>query len=196
MDVLRQHLDDRENLKAWQHATEPPAVRLIKFDAWARRELATRLDWSWAGAAKERRIEQARIYLERLVLGLWRRGWMLDGRRLADRITGMLDTVATYQRAGKVRAFWPYFTATVDRYVGLNSEELQAEAMRAGAAFGQALDAILRGTTPKAPTLPELIAQRADEVAQAKAPSLRAQLQQERRRHASRKAAATRLPGL
>ncbi len=175
MNVFSQLLDERDQAHDWQHAEQPPAARLLKFDAWSRKQLATRLDWTWAGSQREKRIEQARVYLEQLVLGLWRRGWFLDGRRLADRITGMLDTVASYQKTGKVREFWPYYKATVDRYVGLNSEELQAEAMRAGASIGQAMAAILKASNRTAPTLPELMAQRAQEVAQAKEETLRAQ---------------------
>lgn len=175
MNVFSQLLDDREQATDWQHTEQPPAARLLKFDAWSRKQLATRLDWTWAGSQREKRIEQARIYLEQMVLGLWRRGWFLDGRRLADRITGMLDTIAGYQKRGFVREFWPYYKAAVDRYVGLNSEELQAEAMRAGASVGQAMAAILKTTGRNAPTLPELLAQRAQEVAQAKEETLRAQ---------------------
>jgi hypothetical protein len=174
VNVFSQYLDAHEAALPWAHAEQPPESRLLKFDAWARSQLAARIDWAWAGPHKERRIEQARVYLERMVLDLWRRGWMLDGRRLAARITTMLDVVGSYQRAGKVRDFWPYFRATVDRYVGLNSEELQAEALRAGAAVGQALNAILKHAgAVRGPSLPELVAQRAQEVAEAKAESLR-----------------------
>ena len=63
-----------------------PAARLIKFDSWVRAELGKRLDWSWAGAQRERRIEQCRLCMEKLVLDLWRRGWMLDGKKLARHI--------------------------------------------------------------------------------------------------------------
>ena len=175
MNVIGQILECREQSTDWQHTQQPPAARLLKFDSWARRQLAERIDWTWAGAHRERRIEQARIYLERLVLALWRRGWMLDGNRLADRITGMLNTIASYQRAGKVRSFWPYFCATVDRYVGLNSEELQAETLRVGASVGQAMAAILKTAQRQCPTLPELLAQRAQEIDHAKEDTLRAQ---------------------
>ena len=188
MDVLNQYLADRESRHDWQHAEQPPEVRLIKFDTWSRKQLAERLDWTWAGPHKERRIEQARIYLERLVINLWRRGWMLDGKRLAARIEEMLDTVARYQRAGQVREFWPYFRATVDRYVGLNSEELQAETLRAGAAVGQALNAILKQAgVSRGPTLPELIADRAREIETVKTETLRAK---QARVRATRKADA------
>ena len=43
---------------------------------------------------------------------------MLDGKRLAARLEGVLDNIGAYQRAGKVADFWPYFRAGVDRYVG------------------------------------------------------------------------------
>lgn len=190
MNVFSQILDAREQAPDWQHTQQPPAARLLKFDAWSRRQLAERLDWSWAGPHRERRIEQARVYLERMVLGLWRRGWMLDGRRLADRITTMLDTIAAYQRAGRVRSFWPYFTATVDRYVGINSEELQAEAMQAGASVGQAMAALLKTAVRQGPTLPELMAQRAQEIDAAKVETLREQQARQRRALASQRAAA------
>ena len=176
MNILHQYLNNREHTQDWQHTEQPAEARLLKFDSWARHELTTRLNWDWAGEHKARRIEQARIYLERLVLDLWRRGWMLDGQRLAARITAMLDTVAAYQQAGKVRDFWPYYRAAVDRYVGLNSEELQAETWRCGGAIGQALAALLKqgGQQQRGPALPELIAQRTDEVVQAKAKTIRA----------------------
>ena len=169
------------------HGKMTDAERLLAFDRWCRKQLQARIDWTWAGAQKARRIEQARVYLERMILGLWRRGWMLDGARLAARITAMLDAVASYQRQGKVRAFWPYFCATVDRYVGLNSEELQAETLQAGAAVGQALAAILKNGSRHAQTLPELIAQRAAEIEAAKAETLR---EQQTRLRAARKADA------
>lgn len=175
MDFLAQRLDEREKSVDWHHTEQPPAARLLKFDAWARKELARRIDWTWAGSLKERRIEQARIYLEKLVLDLWRRGWMLDGERLAARLTAMLDTIGRYQKAGAVRDFWPYYCTTVRRYVGLNSEELQAETLRAGSSVGQAMAALLKSNARASSSLPELLAQRAGEVAVAKEETLREQ---------------------
>lgn len=156
-------------LVRWLNHGVAPEERLLSFDRWVSERLATRLDWAWAGALKEKRIEQCRIYLEKLVLGLWRRGWMLDGHRLAAHIDGVLERVATYQRSGKVREFWPYFQATVDRYVGANSEELQLEARSVGVHMGQIVKCF--GITRREhgvggkvyPALPELVAQRADE---------------------------------
>jgi hypothetical protein len=59
------------------------------------------------------------------------------------------------------------------RYVGVNSEEIQAEALRVGASIGQLLGP-LGLNKPRGPiTLPELLALRADEVAQAQELTLR-----------------------
>ena len=159
-----------------------PAARLIKFDSWVRAELAKRLDWSWAGAQRERRIEQCRLCLEKLVLDLWRRGWMLDGKKLARHIEALLEAVARQQTAGKVADFWSYFQASVNRYVGANAEELREEAMRAGTHVSQLLNVLGVRTTPAAVPLPELIAQRAAEVATAKEQTLREKLAQARSR--------------
>jgi hypothetical protein len=200
MDVFRHILDTRQTLtpedqrrasEAWQLNGQTPEARLLAFDRWLRQQLDQRLEWAWAGAAKEKRIEQCRIRLEQLVLDLWRRGWMLDGRRLARHLETVLDRVGTYQRAGKVQEFWAYFSATVDRYVGANAEEIQAEALRAGAHVGAVMSAILNNSAaPAAVPLPELLAQRSAEVAQSKAETLREKQARERARQAACKAAA------
>lgn len=199
MNVFNQFLDDRDNpagrqtddeLLVWLNHGNAPEVRLLKFDAWVGRQLATRLDWAWAGAGKAKRIEQCRVYLERLVLEMWRRGWMLDGKRLAAHIEKVLDAVGAYQRAGKVVEFWPYFRACVDRYVGANAEELRAEAIRVGSHVGDLLSALGVRGTGSGPSLPELVAQRADEVTKAKDATLRDKMARQRARDAACKADA------
>ncbi len=188
------HMHDRNvrngDLTAWLNAANRPEVRLLAFDRWAKEQLAKRLDWGWAGDSKEKRIEQCRIYLERLVLDLWRRGWMLDGKRLAGHIEKCLDAVGTYQRAGKVANFWAYFQASVDRYVGGNAEEIREEAMRVGSHVGQVLKAfgVERGAASAA--LPALVAQRAAEVADAKEATLREKQSRLRAKNAAQSAAA------
>lgn len=200
MDILGQFIDGREGqstedrrraAEAWQlSAGKAPEVRLLAFDRWVRIELSERLEWAWAGAQKERRIEQCRLRLEKVVLDLWRRGWMLDGKRLAARITELLDAVGAYQRKGQVRDFWSYFSASIERYVGANAEEIQAEAMRAGSHVGQLLNVLGIAAGAKVPTLPELLAQRADEVTTAKAETLREKLGRARAQNAACKADA------
>ena len=105
---------------------------------------------------------------------------MLDGERLAARITEMLDCIGKAQRAGQVRDFWPYFKAAVSRYVGLNAEEIQAKAMSTGAAIGAVFRQLTKGL-PAGPAMPELVAQRADETLRAK---VNRQKAQERRKQA------------
>lgn len=189
-----QSRDDRQReeklQQIWGTASNDPARRLLMFDAWIRRQLSARLDWTWANGQEVRRIEQCRLYLERLVLELWRRGWMLDGQRLAAHLIGVLDRIGKYQRAGKVAEFWPYFRATVDRYVGANAEEIQAEAMSAGAHIGQVLGALGVRRTASGQPLPELLARRRGEIADAKEETLRLKQSRLRRLQARGKAAA------
>ncbi len=215
MDVLAQFLDDREAAAGraahqarrdalWMKVDLPEEVRVAGYDAWVRAELAARLDWTWAGdeAKRLKRIEEARVYLERLPRELNRRGWLLDGKDLAQHVVAVLDQMATYQRKDAVRDFVPYFRACVDRYVGLHAEELREQAMRIGRHVGQMLrnfGIMMReqGTVGKVyPAMPELVAQRAAEVGQAKAETLREKLARQRRRQAACKADAPTLPGL
>ncbi len=83
-----------------------------------------------------------------------------------------MDAVAKYQKEGKIKEFWPYFCATIDRYVGVNSEEIQVESKRIGATV-QTLVSELSKLIPIPPSLPELVARRAEEVANAQEGSLR-----------------------
>lgn len=147
---------------AWFNRQRSPEVRLLAFDAWTRGELAKRLDWEWAGAAREKRIEQCRLQLHTVCKQLFKRGWMLDGGRLARRIEELLDAVAKYQRTGKVLDFWSYYKAAVDRYVGANAEELREEALSAGLHVGQVFAQLTR-QLPAGASIPELVAQREDE---------------------------------
>lgn len=159
--AAKQTARDRDAL-LWLNQGVAPEKRLLAFDRWLLRELDKRLDWTWAGAHKEKRLHQCRVQIDGMVIALWRRGWMLDGQRLAERITGMLDAIGKAQRGGQVREFWPYFKTSVSRYVGLNAEEIQAEAQSVGAAVSNVFTALLK-RTPAGPSLPELVAQRADE---------------------------------
>jgi hypothetical protein len=211
MNLLSLNLDDRDErrnaeaaaraqsgrteaadaeLLVWLNQGVAPEVRLLKFDAWVGRQLAKRLDWTWAGTQKARRIEQCRVYLERLVLEMWRRGWMLDGKRLATHIETVLDNIGAYQRSGKVVEFWPYFRACVDRYVGANAEEIQWEARTVGAQMGQLISALGIGRPAKGDSLPELMAQRRAEVQTAKAETIREKQTRARAKEAARKADA------
>lgn len=121
-----------------------------------------------------------------MILGLWRRGWMLDTQRLADRVTEMLDSIGKAQRGGEVRDFWSYFKASVSRYVGLNAEEIQAEAMSAGVAIGAVFQQMLKKQAAK-PSIPELVAQRTEE-------TLREKIARHRRQDGLKEADKSQLP--
>lgn len=194
MDVLGQHLEAHESSswpsardhekarEAWMLTGKEPAERLLAFDRWVKFELNARLEWDWAGDQKTKRIEQCRIRLESMVLELWKRGWMLDGGRLARRIQELLDAVGKYQRSGKVVDFWSYFEASVRRYVGANAEGIHRESIAAGSRMNQLVAAILTKKSPRDPSLPELVAQRADEITKAKDETLRKKVARARAR--------------
>ncbi|MDP2228564.1 MAG: hypothetical protein Q8J78_13930 [Moraxellaceae bacterium] len=185
--AAERHKDNRDDAElAWFNGKEDPAARLLAFDSWARRQLATRLDWTWAGTAKDKRVEQCRLQLNGVVRHLFKRGWLLDGKRLAARITDLINAVAAQQEKGVIRDFWPYFKASVDRYVGLNAEELRQEAMEAGVHAGQMFAQMTKGL-PAGPSVPELEAQRTEE-------TLRAKLAGKRRQNARKQANAGQLP--
>lgn len=204
MDVLSQHLDNRDAahradqaaraasgrdaeaeaaFRVWLDNGRRPEERLLKFDTWLRRELGRRLDWTWAGQAREKRIEQCRIHLERLVLQLWQRGWMLDGKRLAGHLQDLLEHVATYQQQGGIVDFWAYFKSSAERYVGQNAEEIREESLRAGSHISQVLNALTAHKPAEGPKMGDLLQQRHEE-------TLRAKLAKERQRTARKQASS------
>lgn len=191
MSALESFLDGRDDRREraaadapkvrsdWTIAGARPEDRLIAFDRWVCEQLEKRLAWAEGDATKERRIFQCRVEIERMLTQLFSRGWLLDGRRLADHVTNVLDAVGKAQRAGKVGEFWPYFKASVSRYVGANAEELQAECKRAGNLMGNVLGAL--GIT-RGGSIVELVATRRSEVVEEK--SLRARVREAKKRPA------------
>jgi hypothetical protein len=173
----------RGDAHPWWQTDQKPEDRLLKFDRWLAAELAERLLWPADKKQAARLVQQCRIELERLVIALWRRGWMLDGLRLAKHIRAALDDVGAAQRAGRVLDFWPFFRRVIESYVGVNAEELKAEAMSVGAHVGM----ILAGIKRQAPALPELIAQRREE-------TLREKLTRRRKAEAAQAAGKAQLP--
>jgi hypothetical protein len=169
--------------REWLYGDRTDAERLIRFDAWVKAELAARIDWTWAGEAKAKRIEQCKVGLENMVKQLWSRGWHLDGKRLATLIKDALDEVGDAQRKGRVRDFWPFFNAVVTRYVGANAEEIQQAAMSIGDGAGRIFDQLLR-KTPQQASMTELVARRADE-------TIREQVKRQRAQEARQKADAS-----
>ncbi len=188
MDLLARGLDEREARRAEAAAAEETwlreragvdaAERLQSWDRWVRRVLAETLVWPEDAARRERLVAQCAAELTVAAKQLRARGWLLDGTVLAGHVRALLAPVAAAQRAGKVVDFWPYFRAAVSRYVGAHAEEIQQEAKRTGADEGaQAIGAVLGGLKvlrrDDAPSMVELLTERAGEVATAKGESLR-----------------------
>jgi hypothetical protein len=195
MNVFGTFLDNRDDAKkparevdAWMLSIYAPAERLLAFDGWVVKQLNTRLTWPDDEKIRTRQIQRCRVALEKLVLELWRREWLLDGPRLAKHVIAALDDVAAAQKAGRVKEFWPFFCRVVDSYVGLNAEEIQKEARsvagtKSAASIGMALAGIIK-TAAAGPTIPELMAQRRSEIVEAK--TLRSKLAEERRKKSFR----------
>lgn len=175
MNVLLQTLDEHErqpdgsredakkSAEAWQIVGESPDARLLAFDRWVRAQISQRLVMPADEARKSKLIHQCRAELERALVGMFDRGWLLDGKRLARHVTAMLDPIGKAQRDGKVGDFWPYFSASVRRYVGANAEAIQREAKGIGALAGVTVAALMQAGERAAQTTGELVQQRRDE---------------------------------
>lgn len=198
VNVFGQFLEARTDAQAkgtrsdvWSDLNAPlaPPARLLAFDMWVRGQLSTRLRWPNNFATKTRQIEQCRILVETLVLDLWRRGWMLDGKRLAGHITQALEDVAKAQSKGGVRDLYAYLKRSLNAYVGANAEEIQEEVRRhaTGHAGTYAADVLAAHgiSRSQASSIPELVAQRREEIDQAKAETLREKLSRARRQNAA-----------
>ena len=168
MNVFQSYLDHRdEQASRWMDHERQPADRLVKFDRWVRQELASRLLWPSDPVKSSKLLEQCKIEVDGLVRQLWQRGWMLDGAALARHIITALDAIGAAQRAGKVEDFWPYYHAVMQRYVGSNAEEIQAEALRLGSSVAAVMKRVIMGGAGgaiKAPTdMTSLVATRREE---------------------------------
>lgn len=174
MDVLRQHLDDRESPQKrridranrekdqawWQLKDATEAERLLKFEAWCRHQIQTRLQLPEDKTDRARRTGQCLAELKGMLLDLFQRGWLLDGARLTPHITAVLDDMGAAQAAGRVRDFWPFFRRVVRSYVGIHAEELQFQSQSAGSILKMALGDISTSTR----SIPELVAQEREEI--------------------------------
>ncbi len=166
MDADRRWLSERGGID--------PAERLQKWDAWLVRTLLATLCWPANNAARDRLVRQCAAEMTVMVRHLAGRGWLLDGEALAAHVHAVLKPIAHAQRSGKVADFYPYFRASVSRYVGANAEEIQHHARRTGTDEGaRTVGDILSGLRIRGATMTELLAQRAGEVAVAKAETLR-----------------------
>ena len=179
MNSIEQYLEDREQRAAdtaeaddrWlrERGGIDPDERLQRWDTWLRKTLAETLQWPASKTAAFRLQCQCANEMTTMVRQLRGRGWLLDGDALAQHVRACLAPIAAQQRAGKVEDLWPYFRASIRRYVGANAEEIQLHARRTGADEGaQSMSALmtalnLGAVKPKAESLTELITRRAGE---------------------------------
>lgn len=206
MNVLGSYLEAREDARHDQSEADnrwlqertgiDPAERLQSWDRWIRRTLATTLVWPHNEAARDRLLGQCAAEMTTVAKQLRGRGWLLDGKALAGHVAALLEPIAKAQRAGKVGDFWPYFRASVSRYVGANAEEIQQQAKRTGADEGirsiRSIGSILGGLSIiQTPSMTELLATRAAEVLQVKAETLRDRQARLRAQDRAQKAQAT-----
>lgn len=185
MNVLDQFIHDREaggiaqreaDARWVEGAGIEPAERLLSWDRWLVGLLAKTLEWPSDEAARARLMRQCAAEITVLARQLRGRGWLLDGKALAAHVQAVLKPVAMAQKAGKVADFWPYFKASVGRYVDSHAEEIQAYARRTGRdEAGQSIGAILGGLSiVKEVSMTELLTARAAEIGTAKKETLRA----------------------
>ena len=120
----RAGVDRKERLEAWRE--------------WAAKKLIAEFALPADERARARLVGQLTAELEKLVRQLLDRGWLIEGKRLAEVVGDCLAPIAKAQREGKVGDLYAYFRAAVARYVGPNAEALQQAARRDGADAGQA----------------------------------------------------------
>lgn len=182
MNVLGQYLDAREEGPREQREADErwlreragidPAERLQSWDRWIRGVLSATLAWPSGADARARLLHQCAAEMTVLAKQLRGRGWLLDGKALAVHVSALLEPIGKAQRAGKVGDLWPYFRASVDRYVDANAERLQCEAKRTGADVGaQTIGAVLGGLSVLRSvegSMTELLADRAAEIGRAR----------------------------
>jgi len=198
MNLLEQILEDREGRQREKNEADERWMRerggveaeerLQSYDRWIRVKLSALLVLPEEPAARARLLAQCASEMTVLVKQLRGRGWLLNGKALAIHINAVLEPIGKAQRAGKVGDFWPYFRASISRYVGANAEEIQQLARRVGAEEGaQSVGALLAGLTV-IESMTELLARRAVEIGEAKQETLRAKQARLRAKEAERRA--------
>ena len=143
-------------------ASASSAQRKVAFDRWVRSQIAKKLAAALpeAPAQRARLVGQIAEMVETMLVHLYQRRWLLDGKRLAAHVTAALDEIATAHAAGRVRSLYPFAQVVICRYVGTHAEEIQQEARRQEG-FATAL--IQAGALFREPSLVELAALRRDE---------------------------------
>lgn len=143
-------------------AAAAPAQRKVKFDRWVRTQIAQKLATALPveSAARARLVGQIAEMVETMLVHLYQRRWLLDGKRVADHVTAALDEIARAHTDGRVRSLYKFAQVVICRYVGTHAEEIQQEARKQE---GLATALIQAGALFREPSLVELAAHRRDE---------------------------------
>lgn len=91
------------------------------------------LTWPEAPDRRHKLVNQCIAELETMAQQLYSRGWLVKHAVLMALAKQAIEPVAVAQRAGKIGDFWPYFRASVRRFVPVNADQIQQDARRAGA---------------------------------------------------------------
>ncbi|HSI08796.1 MAG TPA: hypothetical protein VK985_09395 [Rariglobus sp.] len=123
-----------------------PEERRASFNRWIKGTLLKLFVMPEDAAAREKLLGKCAAEVTVMVRQLRGRGWLLDGKALAEEVTACLTPISAYQRAGKVDDLYPYLRSAVRRYVGTHAEELHAKALRTGSHEGtQSLGSLVSG---------------------------------------------------
>jgi hypothetical protein len=123
-----------------------PVERRASFHRWVKGQLLKHLTWPDDRARKEKLLGQCAAEILVMCRQLRGRGWLLDGKVLAEEVTAAIAPISTYQLTGKIDDFYTYFRSSIRRYVGLHAEDLQAKARRTGSDEGaQSMAAVMSG---------------------------------------------------
>ena len=142
MNVLQSIADTRDD-RAQQEAEADdrwlreragidPEERRRSFQSWVKGLLVKSLPLPDDAARREKILGQCAAEITVMCRQLCGRGWLLDGKALADEVKACLDPITAYLRRGKVEDPFAYFRSSVRRYVGAHAEDIQALARRSG----------------------------------------------------------------
>ncbi|MBC8009971.1 MAG: hypothetical protein H7067_07730 [Burkholderiales bacterium] len=135
---IRETVVGREAHFLKQHGGVDRAVALRNWRRDAANLLQATLSWPTDASRRTRLIGQCIGELEGMSRQLYDRGWLLQQDRLLEVARTCLAPIAAAQAAGKIDDFWPYFRASVRRFVPLHAEELQRLARQTGGVVGAA----------------------------------------------------------
>lgn len=166
---IREEENAREAHFLQQSAGIDRTAAIRRWRGRCRATLLRDLQWPADETRRDRLVLRCVNDLETIARHVYQRGWLLKEDRLGELVKDCIRPITEAQRAGKVRDLYPYFKAAVERYVGMNAEEIQQSAKRSGADVATSMEALVAGLgrvigTP-APTITEILAERGDQTA-------------------------------